>query len=138
VKLSDSFEDDLRAAILDDVEQQFRDEIGPELIDVARSNWEAYASRNDYDIGHIPTEAELAIERDDSSVSVRIEWPELTALFEWGVDPHTIEGNPLLHFYWEAKDQWVTTESVNWGSETGGIPESRAIRDAVEQLTGGL
>ncbi|GGK74543.1 hypothetical protein [Haloarcula sebkhae] len=136
--LPDSFEDDLRAAVLDDVEQQFRDEIGSELIDIARDNWEAYAGRNDYDIGHIPTEARLSVERDDSTVSARIEWPELTALFEWGVDPHTIEGNPLLHFYWEAKDQWITTESVNWGSETGGIPESRAIRDAVEQLAGGL
>jgi hypothetical protein len=138
MELDSSFEDDLRTAILDDVEQQFRDKIGPELIDVARSNWEAYASRNGYDIGHIPAEAELSVERDDSSVSVRIEWPELTALFEWGVDQHTIEGNPLLHFYWEAMDQWVTTGSVNWGSETGGIPESRAIRNAVEQLAGGL
>lgn len=136
--LPDSFEDDLRTAVLDDVEQQFRDEIGSELIDIARDNWEAYAGRNDYDIGHISTEAKLSVGRDDSTVSARIEWPELTALFEWGVDPHTIEGNPLLHFYWEAKDQWITTESVNWGSKTGGIPESRAIRGAVEQLAGEL
>ncbi|WP_135807357.1 hypothetical protein [Halorussus marinus] len=134
MNLDSSFEDDLRAAILDDVEQQFRDEIGPELIDVARSNWEAYASRNDYDISHIWEDADLVIERDDSSVSVRIEWPELTALFEFGVSPHTIEGNPLLHFYWDEIDQWVTTESVEWGSETGGIPESRAIRDAMNEL----
>lgn len=130
--LSSSFEDDLQEALLDDVEQRARDEIGPQLIAVARQNWRAYASRNGYDIGHIPDEAELSIERDDDSVMIRLEFPELTALFEWGVDPHTIDGNPLLHFYWDEMDQWVQTESVNWGSETGGIPEARAIRDTLD------
>ena len=136
--LDSGFEDDLRKAILDDVERKARDDIGPRLIRVARENWRAYASRNSYDIDHIPEDAELFVDRDDDSVSIRIEWPGLTALFEWGVDPHTIDGNPLLHFYWEKIDQWVTTESVNWGSETGGIPESRAIRDALDQLGGEL
>lgn len=136
--LANSFEDDLREAILDDVERKARDDIGPRLVDIARENWRAYASRHDYDIDHIWEDAELFVERDDSSVEIRIEWPGLTALFEWGVDPHTIEGNPLLHFYWDEIDQWITTESVNWGSETGGIPESRAIRDAIDQLEGEL
>lgn len=134
--LSDSFEDDLCGAVLDDAERQVRDEIGPRLINVARENWGAYASRNGYDIGHIPGEAELSVERSDGAVEARIEWPELTALFELGVDPHTIRGD--LHFYWEEIDQWVKTESVNWGSETGGIPEARAIRDALEQVGGRL
>ena len=135
MNLDSSFEDDLREAVLDDVEQQVRDDIGPMFKQTARQNFEAYASRNDYDIDHIWEDAEGPIvERDDGSVSVRVEWPGLTALFEFGVSPHTIEGNPLLHFYWEAKDQWIKTESVNWGSETGGIPESRAIRDAMNWL----
>jgi len=67
-------------------------------------------------------------------VTLRIEWPGLTALFEWGVSPHTISGNPLLHFYYERIDQWITTDEVNWGSETGGIPESRAIRNAMADI----
>ncbi|QLH80979.1 hypothetical protein [Halosimplex pelagicum] len=136
VTLDDDFEDNLRAAVLDEVEQTVRDEIGPELKQAAEENWKAYASRNGYDIDHVWEDATLAVGRDDDSVTVRIEWPELTALFEWGVDPHTIEGNPLLHFYWDAKDTWITTDEVNWGSETGGIPESRAIRDALDQLRG--
>jgi len=133
--LERGFEDDLREAVLADVEQTLRDEIGPELKRAARENFEDYAATNDYDIEHIWQEAVGPIvEATADGVSVRIEWPELTALFEFGVSPHTIEGNPLLHFYWEAKDQWVTTESVEWGSETGGIPESRAIRDALRSI----
>jgi hypothetical protein len=136
--LNSGFEDDLREALLDDVERWFQEDVGPQLIETARENWQAYADRNDYDIDHIPDDAELSVERDEDSVTVRVEFPELTALFEWGVDPHTIEGDPLLHFYWEAKDQWIKTESVDWGSETGGIPEARAIRDALEAVGGDL
>jgi len=131
----DGFTDGAREAFLDDIERTFREEIGPQLKQVAEENWKAYASRNGYDIDHVWQDAsEPIIERDGDSVSVRIEWPGLTALFEFGVGPHTIEGNPLLHFYYERIDQWITTESVNWGSETGGINESRAIRDAMNSL----
>ncbi len=128
------FEDAAREAFLDEIERTFREEVGPQLKRVAEANWKAYASRNGYDIDHVWEDAsEPIVERDGDSVSVRIEWPELTALFEFGVGPHTIEGNPL-HFYWAEKDQWIKTDSVNWGSETGGINESRAIRDAMNEL----
>lgn len=146
--LESSFEDDLREAFLDDVEQTLRDEVGPALEDAARENWEAYASRNGYDIDHIWEDAEGPfVDRDDQSVSIRIEWPGLTALFEFGVDPHTIEGNPYLAFTWESPPEGtrppgapehVVADEVNWGSVTGGIPEARAIRDAIDQLEGEL
>lgn len=131
----DGFVDGAREAFLDDIEKKFREEYGPQLKRVAEENWKAYASRNGYEISHVWEDAEGPIvERDGDSVTLRIEWPELTALFEFGVSPHTIEGNPLLHFFWEEKGQWVQTESVDWGSETGGINESRAIRDAMNEL----
>lgn len=130
--LAPSFEADLQEAMLDEIEQTLRDELGPTLIDVARENWQSYASAHDYDIDHVWEDVEGPfVERDGDSVTLRIQWPGLTALFEFGVSPHTIDGNPLLHFYWEEIDQWIQTESVEWGSETGGIPESRAIRDAL-------
>ena len=132
--LDSGFGGDLREAILDDVEQTVRDEIGPQLVAIARENWQAYASRNDYDIDFIWDDPEISVDRDDSSVTLRVEWPELSALFEFGVSEHTIEGDPLLHFYYERIDQWITTESVEWGSETGGINESRAVRDALNDL----
>ena len=132
--LDSDFEDGLRQAVLDDVEQTLQEEIGPQFIAIARQNWQAYASRNGYDIDFIWEAAELAVERTDDGVTLRVEWPELSALFEFGVSPHTIEGNPTLTFYWEAKDRWITTDEVNWGSETGGINESRAVRDAMNDL----
>ena len=135
MQLESDFESKLREALLDDVEAKFRAEYGPMLKRVAQENFEAFASANDYDISHIWEDAEGPfVERDRNSVSVRVEWPELTALFEYGVSPHTIEGNPVLHFYWEKIGKEITVQSVNWGSETGGIPESRAIRNALEDL----
>ena len=145
--LDSSFEDDLRAAVLDNVEDAARTDIGPKLKRVAAENFQSYASRNGYDIDHIWNDAELAVDRDDSSVTIRVEWPGLTALFEWGVDPHTIKGNPVLSFTWNSPPQGtrppgapkhVTADEVNWGSVTGGIPEARAIRDAIDQLEADL
>ncbi|MEE6210852.1 hypothetical protein U3A55_11905 [Salarchaeum sp. III] len=132
MELDSDFEDDLREALLDDVEARFREEYGPQLKQYAQERWEAYAAENDYDIDHIWEDATLTVEREGDGVRVRIEWPELTALFEHGVEPHQIRGD--LHFYWDAKDQWIQTDEVNWGSETGGIPESRAIRDALREF----
>jgi len=133
--LEAGFKDALREAVLEEVEQTLRDDYGPAFKQVAAANWRAYASRHDYDIHHVWEDAEgPVVDRDGDSVTMRVEWPDLTALFEFGVSPHTIDGNPLLHFYWEEQDRWVTAESVDWGSETGGIPESRAIRDALNGL----
>lgn len=134
--LSSSFESDLKQAVMDDVEAKARQDIGPRLVEIARQNWQAYASRNGYDLDHIESGAELSVDRDGDTVRIRVEWPGLTALFEWGVDPHIITGD--LHFYYEKIDQWIQTDSVNWGSETGGIPEARAIRDAVDEVGGNL
>ena len=134
-ELESEFEDKLREAVLDDIERKAREELGPQLKRLARENFEAYAAANDYNIEHIWQDAEGPfVERSQNGVSIRIEWPELTALFEWGVDPHTIDGNPFLHFYWAEKDQWIKTESVNWGSETGGIDDARAIHSAMTAL----
>lgn len=132
--LDSDFEAKLQAAVLDDVEQTLKDEIGPQLKQVAEDNFKNYAQANGYDIEHVWQDAELSVERGRDSVTVTVEWPGLTALFEFGVDPHTIEGDPLLHFYWEEQDRWVQAEEVNWGSETGGINEAGAIRDAMAQI----
>jgi len=133
MQLDSSFESDLREALLDDIEETAREETAPDLLATAQAKWIAYAAEHGYSIEHIWQDAALAVDRDRRGVTIRIEWPALTALFEFGVAPHTIDGNPLLHFYWAAKDQWIQTESVDWGSETGGIPEARAIRDALHE-----
>jgi hypothetical protein len=120
---------------LDRAEARLREEHGPALKQTARETFQQYAQRNDYAIEHIWQDARGPfVERDAGSVRVRVEWPELTALFEFGVSPHTIRGDPVLTFYWDEIDQWVTTESVEWGSRTGGIPEARAIRRSLRLL----
>jgi hypothetical protein len=135
MELDSRFEDDLRDATLAQAEGRLRESLGPRLEQVARTNWQRYAADNDYDIDHVWEDIDgPTITRTGDHVSAHIEWPGLTALFEFGVSPHIIEGNPLLHFYWAEKDQWVTTESVNWGSETGGIPAARAIRNALRDV----
>ena len=54
-----------------------------------------------------------------------------------------MEGSPLLAFVWESPPQgtrpsgapqFVETQSVNWGSVTGGIEEARAIRGALDYI----
>jgi len=133
--LAQDFEADLRDALLTDAERQLRDNLGPRLVRVARENWQRYAAANDYDIDHVWEDvAGPVVTREANRVQARVEWPALSALFEFGVSPHTIEGNPLLHFFWADQDQWVTTESVDWGSETGGIPSARAVRDALDDV----
>lgn len=109
---------------------------GAVLADFAERNFREYAREHGYDIEHVWEDATIETTRSGDRLRTTIEWPALTALFEYGVSPHTIRGNPILHFYWEAKDVWIQTEEVNWGSETGGIPEARAIRRAINQLRG--
>ncbi len=142
------FEDDAREALLDKAEEALYagpDNIMFQLLRAANRNWDDYAGRNDYDIGDIPASGRVTeTARGPRSVSATLEWEhELTALFEFGVSPHKIEGNPLLSFAWPSPPEgtrpqgapgYVETESVNWGSVTGGIPESRAIRGALNRL----
>ncbi|REA00177.1 hypothetical protein DEQ92_20195 [Haloferax sp. Atlit-6N] len=133
MELEADFEDLAEEALLANVAATLRDEYGPLLKDAIKENFKAYAAANDYDISFVwDAASDPVVERTRRSVHLRLEWPGLTALFELGVEPHTITGN--LHFYWAEKDMWIQTDSVNWGSETGGIPESRAIRNGLEDL----
>jgi len=100
--LNNGFERDLREAVLADAESRLREELGPRVERLSRERWRQYASRNGYDIEHIWQEAERTVRREGESVTLGIEWPGLTALFEFGVSPHTIEGDPALAFHWAA------------------------------------
>lgn len=128
------FEEGLREAVMDDAEREVAAATDT-LADESARNFQQYASRNDYDIEHIWQDIDVSgVRRTTNTARATVSWPGLTALFEYGVDPHVIEGNPLLAFYWEAVGEFIVTESVNWGSRTGGIPESRAIRAALAMV----
>lgn len=138
--LDRGFEDALADAVLPDQDETI--ELGEDLRDRAEAYWDAYMAEHDYDIEHITREATV----EDVSVgsrerSVTVTWP-FSSLFEHGVDPHVIRASSTdyLAFEWPAPPEgtrpegapaYVRTDEVDWGSETGGIPKARAIRDAL-------
>lgn len=141
--LDDGFEDALADAILPD-----RDEtraLGEDMTASAAEKWDAYMAANDYDLDHITDGARITdVEVGDRHRRVRVEWP-FSALWEFGVDPHVIEASDAdyLAFEWPAPPEgtrppgapeYVRTDSVDWGSETGGIPKARAVRDMLREL----
>lgn len=144
--LDANFEDDLREAMLDAAEEMVRD-LGDLWKQRAAQAFQEYAARNGYDIQHVWQDAEGPfVDRQGTTVQARIEWPGLTALFEWGVEPHVIQGSPLK-FKWESPPEgtrppdappFVVADSVNWGSVTGGIPEARAIREGRDVVNNAL
>jgi len=151
------FEDKLQDSLLDDVERKASGIEGMMML-IAETNWRRYANKHGYDINHIWKDAESDTRRTNNAIEISGEWP-FSAQFEHGVEPHTIEAKnaDMLAFPWPEMrgeefgntgknfeevfaDTWpvVFFPKVNWGSETGGIPAARAIRDMLRELRGEL
>ena len=135
----DGFEDALREELLDAAEDavaEHRDALAHESGD----RFDAYATRHGYDIGFLADGIETSrVERRGNRVSATVSWPEYSAIFEYGVEPFTMTGD--FAFPWASPPQgtrppgapsFVVTDEINWGSVTGGIPEARAIRTALQ------
>lgn len=142
--------DAAREALLDGVEETLvgaRGNLVYQAIQQAHSNLEAYGSRHGYSVGSVvdslaftPSDAS----RTARSVSVKWFWTHPAAeFFEFGVSPHTIDGDPLLSFIWEDPPTWVTEEFEQEGDgyrvffrsvDHPGVPASRAIRDSLNWL----
>lgn len=156
-ELESTFEDDLKESLLDDVERKASGIEGMMML-IAETNWRDYANANDYDISHIYRDAESDFDRTDDAVVIEAEWP-FSSQFEFGVDPHVIEAKDadMLAFPWPEmegeefgntgqnfeevfSETWpvVFFPKVNWGSETGGIPKARAIRNMLREIQGEL
>lgn len=154
MNLDADFEQKLAEALTPD-----RDEmrlLGERMMAMAEDNWREYAATNEYDIEHVYEDAEITDVRvEPGNASVRVEWP-FSAQFEFGVDPHVIEATnaEVLKFPWpdgpdevlaQFEPMWndpdhfleepeVLFPEVEWGSETGGIPKARAVRDMLMEL----
>lgn len=145
MELTSGFEDDLREALLDDVEQRARDVIAPEVQAHAHDLLEAYGQRHDYDVGTIIEAGTTRVERRKGRVLVRWGWPEPAIFFERGTVDHVVQARnaDVLSFIWEDPPQWVREEYDREGegwrvflpeTEPSGLPESRFIRDSLNYV----
>lgn len=106
-----------------------------------------YGSRHGYSVDAVPSSLEFTpsdATRSDRGITVGWHWGHPAAeFFEFGVAPHTINGDPLLSFIWEDPPQWVSKEFEQEGDgyrvffqsvDHPGVPASRAVRDSLHWL----
>lgn len=153
--LADSFEADLREALLDEAEHDLvggQANLVFQFVELVHSNLRSYGNRHGYDVeSTIESLGTPEVDRSSDTISVTVGWEsEQMSRWEFGVSPHTIDGNPVLSFVWENPPEWVREEFDQARGEGGqfesgwrvyfpsvdhpGIPESRAIRDALNGL----
>jgi len=146
--LERGFEDDLRAALLDELEQKAEDEIAPELEKRITNLLEAYGSRHDYDVRTLIAGLQVDVVRDGGGVEVVARLPDPALLFERGTVDHEIHAKSadVLSFVWEERHDppaWVREEYEREGDgwrvflpsvEVSGLPEGRFIRDALDEI----
>jgi len=128
------------------------------FVDLVHERVRAYAARNDYDTESvIDSVGDVTTEVESGRVHATVEWQhKAVSLWEFGVEPHEIRARDaeVLSFVWHDPPAWVREEfdqardvqgrfasgyrvffqSVEWGSDSGGIPASRAIRDSLNGL----
>jgi hypothetical protein len=153
--IESDFEAKLEAAVMDDVEATLVGEEANlvfEFVGLVHTNLQAYGQRNGYDVAStIDSLGTPQVDRANGTISVTVGWESgQMARWEFGVSSHTIDGDPLLSFVWEDPPKWVKQEFDQARSTGGefasgwqvylpevdhpGIPESRAIRDALNGL----
>ena len=155
MNLDSSFEADLREAVLDDVETKLVGEQASlvyQFVELVHTNLRAYGQRHGYNVeSTIESLGTPEVDRSNGRIEVLVGWEsEQMSRWEFGVSPHTIDGDPLLSFVWSDPPEWVREEFDQARGSGGqyesgwrvffesvdhpGIPESRAIRDSLNGL----
>jgi len=148
--LQSDFEDKLREAVLDEAERKLigeRNNAVFQAIQAAHERLRQYAVEFDYDVEPIiDSLAGPEVERSGDSLTIRWGWDHGAAVYlEFGTSEHTVEGNPLLSFVWDADDapEWVAREFEREGDgyrvflpqvEVAGVRETRFVRDSLNAL----
>lgn len=143
VTLSNDFESNLRAALVADIEAKTVDEPGNlafQVLDAIGENLREYAAEHDYDAdAAIESIAVTSVDRRANGISVTIESDHPLVLFaQTGTSDHTIQGNPILAFEFDAGEYPGLAEQFPEGTaflhevEVSGLPEGRVITDALE------
>lgn len=138
--------DAARQALLDSVERTMvgaRDNLVFQSVQRVHGRLERYAGRvGDYKVDSlIESFAGVDSQRDRTSIHVEWSWAhEAFRFMEFGTSDHTVEGDPLLVFQFDAAKYPYLEEMFGDGPaflrevEVSGIPESRAVRDSLNWL----
>ena len=145
MELDSGFEGDLREALLDDVERKLvgeRDPLVFQAIQQAHDILRSYGREFDYDVKSIiDSLVPVDVQRDRNSVTVRWGWAhEASVWFEFGTSDHTVDGDPLLVFEFDAAEYPYLAEMFPDGTaflpsaDVAGIKETRFVRDSLNML----
>jgi hypothetical protein len=145
VQLDSSFEGDLQEAILDQAAHELigkQDNLVHEFIQDVHERLREYGARHDYDVDPIiESLGEPQLDRSGNSLTIRVGWGhEAAVYFEFGTSDHTVDGDPVLVFEFDKQEYPYLAEMFPDGTaflpdtNPSGLPESRAIRDALNNL----
>lgn len=153
--LERGFERKLEDAILAEAEHELvgkRASLVYEFVELVHTLLRSYGQRHGYNVeSTIDSLSQPEATRSGDRLIVRVGWEsEQMDRWEFGTSDHTVDGDPILSFIWKDPPQWVREEfdqarggggrfESGWRvflpeTEPSGIPESRAIRDALNAL----
>ena len=134
------FEAAAEEAILDAVERE-AERLAEHIIRLVHDNLRSYADRHDYDVESTIASVDHTVERSEGAVTVTVGWRSGQMLrWEFGTSDHTVPGDDLLVFEFDADEYPYLAEMFEDGvaylpeADVTGLPESRAIRDAMNTL----
>lgn len=143
--LDSDFEDKLEEAVLDEAEHQLigkRDNAVFNAVQAAHDILRSYGREFDYNVEPIiDSLVGPEVERSDSSLTIRWGWAHEAAMFfEFGTSDHTVDGDPVLVFEFDADEYPYLAEMFPDGTaflpevKVAGIKETRFARDALHAL----
>ncbi|AFH22022.1 hypothetical protein OSG_eHP14_00210 [environmental Halophage eHP-14] len=151
VTVADRLPDEAQQALLADLRDELVDQQGNLVfasVRVSHGTLRSYGQRNDYDVEPVTETVEIVTVAESSrSLTIRWEWDhEAAGFFQFGVSPHTIDGDPILSFIWEdapqgVKEMFANTERVDGDPRVffqsvnhPGIPASRFVQAGINWL----
>lgn len=142
VAVPDAPSDDARQALLDNMERSLvgaRGNLVFQAVQEAHDQLESYGAENDYETGPIEDSfAGVDASRGRTSLHVAWSWDhEAAGFMEFGTSDHTVAGDPLLVFAFDAGEYPGLAEAFPGGTaflrevEVSGLPEARWVRDSL-------
>lgn len=151
VSVDDRLPPTASSALLASARERVLDERGNLLfqaVRVAHGALRSWGARHDYDVEPVTESVEVTnVSSTDRTVSARVTWTHSGAKYmNFGVSPHTIDGNPIISYIWkdapqEVREMFSDTERVGGDPRVflqsvdhPGIPAARFVQAGVSWL----